>query len=770
MEEQLNKDIIDNSLSEETISFIKKCYTFLKQKNQGSWAFIDLPNLAWNSKMHIKNKELYFSIVHDAIAFELVKYEEILALTDFSNNFFDFYSKFVKKINTSHEYNNFLEERIKTLENRFGIVWKNQEEEFLKIISEDEIILGTGQFLINKEYSFVSESKDKKKKIIQNSKNKEFIITRKKGDSFMYYCKELDILFLLYSVNNKINIYSFKEEHYSKYFPILVKKGDNFGFGDIRNNLLIEGDNYYALELLQFTHKGQVDIIYIDPPYNTGNSDFKYNDSFVSNDDGSRHSKWLSFMEKRLILAKELLTDNGIIFISIDENEYGRLKLLCDNIFDENNLLSVEHIKVRSDDKSLNEKNDFQPLIEYVLIYSRNKKNFSANRPSEDYSIDKFIFEIQETAPGIKFKVNDKNITVFKKGEWKQIKNPIASLKYLKETWISGSIYSDTGHGKTYQNIVEPRINVDGLGCIYKVEGLGEDGLGYRYFSGPQKTGATRGKMFTGVPTNRVNELNEGNALKYKPIINYYDYSPDFGNISHEGGISFNKGKKPIKMLKHLFNYHKNKNSIILDFFAGSGSSAHAVLELNKEDLGNRKFIICTNNESNICEDITYKRMVNIYQENFGLEYLQIKHISELSLQNADDVGNFEYIKHINNIKFGSTKTIQENESIYLTDKYSVFKKSTKNKKQEYQDYFDLSIKNNIINLIFISSDKIEYDYFKKIISDHISSLSSNVLFDKIKIYQMSKNYMEHMLSIINSDKDIEVEKFMNDIELQDGE
>src|SRR5574344_982155 len=102
---------------------------------------------------------------------------------------------------------------------------------------------------------------------------------------------------------------------------------------DAPNHILIEGDNLEALTALSYTHEGKIDVIYIDPPYNTGNKDFIYNDSYVDSEDGYLHSKWLSFMHKRLKIAKSLLSSEGVIFISIDDNEQAQLKLLCDEIF-----------------------------------------------------------------------------------------------------------------------------------------------------------------------------------------------------------------------------------------------------------------------------------------------------------------------------------------------------------------------------------------------------------------------------------------------------
>lgn len=395
--------------------------------------------------------------------------------------------------------------------------------------------------------------------------------------------------------------------------PILRSKNNkDIVLNDSMDNVLIVGDNYHSLSVLNYTHSEAIDVIYIDPPYNTLKEGFIYNDKRVNQDDTYRHSKWLNFMEKRLKLARDLLKKDGIIFISIDDNEYAQLKLLCDQIFGEENLLDTFHIQVRYAEKSLNEKDPFQKLIEYVLIYANDRNRFKANQPVEDYSIDKFIYKITEKTSGETFTVNGRNVTVFKKGEW-EISKDEPSLTNLKETWISGSIYSKTGHGKMYQNVVEPRVTLDGLGSIYKIEGIGEDGLGYRYYTGPQRKNATKGKMFSGVPTTRVEEIEEaGESIKVKSIVNYYDYSADFGNIRHEGGVNFPGGKKPIKLLKKLINIHPNKDAIILDFFAGSGSTGHAVLDLNLDDEGSRRFILCTNNEVDEKEISKYCKENNI--------------------------------------------------------------------------------------------------------------------------------------------------------------
>ena len=382
---------------------------------------------------------------------------------------------------------------------------------------------------------------------------------------------------------------------------------------NLPTNFIIEGDNYHSLFTLNFTHKKKIDLIYIDPPYNTGNKDFIYNDKYIDKEDTYRHSKWLSFMSKRLKLAKQLLKESGVIFISIDDNEMAQLKLLCDKIFGDNNYITTLNIQVRYADKSLNEEKTFKPLLEYVLVYARNSNKFIVNRPQIEYTSEKFIYEIIELKKGKNIIQNNHNVSVFKKGEWKIIKHNLNSNELLKETWISGSIYTTMSYGKVFQQVVEPRIIEDGLECLYKVHGRGEDGLGYRYYTGPKKANAKRGKMYSGIPTERINEMeSENGAIRYLPISNLQDYSAEFGNIRHEGGIPFNNGKKPVKMLKELINMHTKKDITILDFFAGSASTAQAVLEINEDDDGSRKFIICTNNENNICDDVTYPRVKNI--------------------------------------------------------------------------------------------------------------------------------------------------------------
>ncbi len=430
------------------------------------------------------------------------------------------------------------------------------------------------------------------------------------------------------------------EERLRDELPVLIEdetKRLTDGGDEAPNHILIEGDNLEALTTLAYTHAGKIDVIYIDPPYNTGNKDFIYNDSYVDSEDTYRHSKWLSFMAKRLRIAKKLLNENGFICISIDDNEYPNLKSLCDEIFLERNYLTTFHVQVRYAEKSINEEKPFKPLMEYVLIYAKNASIFNPKREAIDYGLEKFCFRIKETSEGEHFFVGQQEVVVFKQGEWEIEKIENGAIDGLKETWITGSIYTTMSYGKVFQTVVEPRVSIDGIGCLYKVIGRGDDGLGYRYYTGPAKKNATKGKMFSGMPLDKVELFNKGEIPKrLLPILTMYDYAPDFGNIRSEGGVPFGSGKKPIKMLKQLIDLHNNANSIVLDFFAGSGSTGHAVMQLNQEDKGHRTFILVTNNENKICEEKTYVRCRNVidgYNNHEGL------HGNNLRYYRTDFVG-----------------------------------------------------------------------------------------------------------------------------------
>ena len=369
-------------------------------------------------------------------------------------------------------------------------------------------------------------------------------------------------------------------------------------------NFLLEGDNLHSLKLLEKTHAGKIDVIYIDPPYNTGNQDFIYDDEFVDKTDGYTHSKWLSFMSERLEIAKRLLSDEGVIFISIDDNEQAQLKLLCDEIFGEENFIG-KYIK----QSKVGGGNDSKFIVkehEYCECYA---KKISATRPM-------YITHNKDYLK--RYKEEDENGRYF----WDTFARP--GLK----------------HPIIY-DIIAPDGSVIRNGWIRSQERFNRE--------------YSEGKI-------RIIKKKNGQwSVQFKQYLNLDGKSPrsmtmDFGGTT-EGDKELKEifGKKifsypkSIKYLTTLISTIASENATILDFFAGSGTTAQAVLELNKEDGGNRKFILCTNNENNICEEVTYERIKRViygYADVEGipanLKYFKTDFISK----DADDVSE-ELLSHI---------------------------------------------------------------------------------------------------------------------------
>ena len=409
-------------------------------------------------------------------------------------------------------------------------------------------------------------------------------------------------------------------------------------------NFLLEGDNLHSLRLLEKTHLGKIDLIYIDPPYNTGNQDFRYDDVYVDELDTYRHSKWLSFMSERLRIAAKLLAPHGFIFISIDDKEAAQLKLLCDEIFGDANYEKTDYIQVRYPDKTLKSDMKYHKEIEQVLVYRKSDSATPYLQPQE-YDYEKFVYSVNELAPGIEIQLGGKKVVVFQKGEWELVKHKEGFKEGLKEIWATGTILNGNSSGRFFRDYLDGRKEKDGLGVLYKVYGVGDDSFDYRYFSGPQKVTATKGKYYQGVP---VDKMEEG-STKVSPIPNFYDMAGDFGNIRHEGGIPFNSGKKPIKLMSMFLNYFKQKDITVLDFFAGSASTAHAVLALNQADGGTRKFIICTNDENDICTEVTYPRISNVingYANTKGIPANLKYYRTDVVPKDAEEVSE-ELLSHI---------------------------------------------------------------------------------------------------------------------------
>lgn len=381
-------------------------------------------------------------------------------------------------------------------------------------------------------------------------------------------------------------------------------------------NFLLEGDNLHSLYLLEKTSKNSIDVIYIDPPYNTGNQDFCYNDDYVEKEDVYRHSKWLSFMNRRMRIAFKLLSKNGVMFISIDEHEIAQLMMLAQEIFGYDNVDYIIWQKTDSKvDRNTNAKviNRFKNIHETIIVCYKNKNNTYFNK-------------------------------MMKLPDWKNKQtNPDNDPR---GPWSSGIISFEEGHKN-------------------------EDKTSPYYYTITTPTGKQYTRQWY-VSKEEFEKLDKDNRISYPRNGDGVPRLKTFENEEKEyyidtilrgvGTSSTAKDElleifgdrdifdtpKPTKMIKELIRVAGNKNSTILDFFAGSGTTGQAVLELNQEDNGNRHFILCTDNE------IDENKTINYLEKN---NYISI--IPKLKNGNPK-VNTKEYEQYKNFIKSNEFETIKE--------------------------------------------------------------------------------------------------------------
>ncbi|WPY97066.1 site-specific DNA-methyltransferase [Christiangramia sp. OXR-203] len=413
------------------------------------------------------------------------------------------------------------------------------------------------------------------------------------------------------------------EEQLRTHLPVLKEVKERAIINDTEkekhpNHILIEGDNLHALTSLTFTHEGEIDLIYIDPPYNTGKKDdFKYNDNYVDKEDAFRHSKWLSFMSKRLEIAKKLLSNDGVIFCSIGDDEIAQLTLLFNEIFTEQNQLGiVARVAKTAGDKG----SYFAPSKDYVLAYSKNRQILSAFMDEVNEGLFK---KIEKDGPRKGEAYRDD--VAFYQSSLDPMRGCTNQRYFIK--CPDGSFVIPPG------NIFPDRIE-DGAKIPPKT---GED----KVWRWSQATYEEKKHLLVFKKSKQTPLLNqEGNQAKYNIYTKSYladrskkgksprDYNDNF--INRKGAdfikqydLDFNYSK-PFELVRYLIKITgKPKDIKVLDFFAGSGTTLQAILSLNDSDNGFRNCIISTNNEANICDEVTYprtKRIINKYVNKKGKE------------------------------------------------------------------------------------------------------------------------------------------------------
>lgn len=427
------------------------------------------------------------------------------------------------------------------------------------------------------------------------------------------------------------------------------------------NHVIIEGDNLHALTDLCYTHAGKIDVIYIDPPYNTGNKDFVYNDQFIDKENSYRHSKWLSFMERRLLLAKVLLSDRGVIFIQIDDNEQANLSLLCNEIFGEWNAIGPiiqNKLNAKNDTVNIQKNHEFILCFRKVIRYKDN--NSTRILPN---IVVKAFSEKEVYKDGQRFYYLNDSITTRGDGGTLNARPNLGYSFYYNPQTSDLIPLADYDVEKAKTSNDESLIYSSEQQLISK---------GYIFIRPPKVRGklgcwtwdinkAKRDKELLVVikTKNRYNVVkrtfvNASDVVKrddhyYYEKVNFsnsksiLEFSTNDGTTELRNvlgnNVNFNNPKN-VELIKYLLLSSTKDDSLVLDFFAGSGTTLHATMELNKEDGGHRQCILVTNNENKICEEVTYprnKKVIEGYDTPKG-EHVEGLHDNNLRYFKMDSV------------------------------------------------------------------------------------------------------------------------------------
>ena len=493
-----------------------------------------------------------------------------------------------------------------------------------------------------------------------------------------------------------------------------IKEKEIVSTPNAKFNFLLEGDNLHSLYLLEKTHKGKIDVIIIDPPYNTGSNDFMYGDKYLNLDDEFRHSKWLSFMNKRLIVAKKLLQENGLIFINIDDNEMSQLKLLCDEIFGEENFVNCICVKMSEPTglKMSHTEKRLPKLKEYILLYKKNTislKNIQIPKESWDNEYKILVNNVSKDELDYL-----KNI---------MLKNVVTDDEIIKcDNICSKMTFSNINELYTSNNTEKEKINIKYENAWRIVRDVATTGAAKRLADKKRKYNNNNAFIIK-TPKNKIYLIkngysNEASQPRIKLLFadqylttNPCDLWTDIKTtgLDNEGYVTFLNGKKPLKLLERILDLINNKSATVLDFFAGSGTTGQAVLNINNADGGNRKFILCTNNENNICENITYMRLkksIDNISKKDNLKYYKCNYIPRI---NTDiDNLNDNLMKNICNL-------------IQLENGISIDNKNIQvyYNEDEFDKFTSDQLLLNMCNKVYLSSDILITSKQKKLLNDN---------------------------------------------------
>lgn len=373
-------------------------------------------------------------------------------------------------------------------------------------------------------------------------------------------------------------------------------------------HILIEGDNYHSLSVLSYTHKDKIDIIYIDPPYNTGNkTEWKYNDQYVDENDNYRHSKWLNMMGKRLELAKDLIKPGGSIFLSIGDDEVANLKLLCDKILGINNFITVMSRIAKT---ASNLGKFFAPSCDYVLLYTKQAEDLNDDSFNQDVNADLYKKEDENGFYRDDIAFYQSSQKDLRPNQRYFVQCPDGSFVIPPGTTLpkyknDGELVAQKEGDKRWRWAVETYLQKQHLLVFKETKTsplIDENGKQAKY------------NVYT---KSYLNERQESGVKPRNFLIEKEFLNRKGADYIKKMGIKFNYSK-PKALIEYLFSLsNASKDAIVLDFFAGSGTTGEVVLDLNKKDKGNRQFIVCTNNEIGFKEEKEFKKQNNLSDEEY---------------------------------------------------------------------------------------------------------------------------------------------------------
>lgn len=402
---------------------------------------------------------------------------------------------------------------------------------------------------------------------------------------------------------------------------------------DAPNHIIIEAENLHALVTLSYTHAGMIDVMYLDPPYNTGNKDFVYNDSYIDSEDSYRHSKWLSFMEKRLKIAKTLLSEKGVIFISIDDNEQANLKLLCDEIFGYDSFMG--NISWQRTYSPRNDKKGIVREVEYISVYGKNP-DWTPKKLERTAEMDaKYKNPDNDFAPWTSDNPNAPG-AVTHQGMVYAIQHPFTGeLLYpaitscwryqqdemlrIMQGWAPYELkdIDDASKRAEICGIAPEEVRAGVMAIMLAVpleeaktsaEAVLKRGQWPKFYFTKNGKGGIRRKTYLQNVEGRIIT----NLWPYEEV-GHTDEAKKELKKQFDGNAPFDT-PKPTRLIQRIEQIASDSNSIILDFFAGSGTTMQATMQLNAEDGGHRQCILVTNNENDICEEVTYERNRRVIQ------------------------------------------------------------------------------------------------------------------------------------------------------------